>query len=142
MSGFLIDTNIISEGVKPRPQPALADWFKDRSPQSLFLATPVIAELRAGIENLPPGRRRFDLDRWYEDLVAVGFAGRVLAFDESAAFTYGRIVATARRSGRPAHIVDAQIAAIALVHGLVVATRDVADFAGFGVALVNPFEAA
>ena len=142
MTKFLIDTNVISESFKKQPHPAVSKWFEGQTPEALFLSTTVIAELRAGIESLQLGRRRADLDRWCEDLVEIGFAGRVLGFDQAAAFSYGRIVAVAKRAGRPAHLADAQIAAVALVHDLSVATRDVAGFAGFGVALVNPFEGA
>jgi len=142
LSGFLLDTNVVSELVNPQPHPGVTTWYTDRPVAALHLSTIVVAEIKAGIEGLPTGRRRRVLEAWLADLLEVSFVGRVLDFDLEAALVYGRISAAARRAGRPAHVADAQIAAVATVHGLTVATRDIIDFAGFGVPLVNPFEGA
>lgn len=142
MSGYLLDTNLISELVKPQPDASVTEWYYAQLTDDLHLSTITIGEIGAGIEQLPAGRRRRVLEAWLDDLISVSFAGRLLPFDVEAARAFGRLLGLARRAGRPAHLADAQIAAVAHVHGLTVATRDVADFAGFGVALVNPFEAA
>ena len=139
MTSFLLDTNVVSEAIRERPNPAVMAWLKQNGARA-FIPSIVVAELQLGIELMPQGRRRQDLETWFLGLVQGSFADRILAFDAEAALAFGRIVAGARRSGRPTPVADAQIAAVALVHGLSVATRDVADFAGFGVALVNPFE--
>lgn len=139
MTGFLLDTNVISDTARLDPNPAVTAWLEQRAGQ-LFIPTMAIAEIKLGIELLPDGRRRRAFESWFTGIVQDGFAQSILAFDTEAALTFGRMTALARRAGRPAHVVDAQIAAVAAVHGLTVATRDIADFAGFGVALVNPFE--
>ncbi len=120
----------------------MAAWYAAQDVNGLFLSSIGVGEIVSGIEQLPTGRRRSMLEEWLSGLLAVSFVGRVLDFDVDAAIAFGRIFAQARRTGRPAHIADAQIAAVAIVHDLTVATRDLADFASFGVALVNPFEGA
>jgi toxin FitB len=140
LTGFLLDTNVISELVKPQADARVAAWYGSWPTADLYLSTVTIGELAAGIELMPTGRRRRVLEEWLDDLILVSFAGRLLGFDVETARVFGRLMGLARRGGRPTHIADAQIAAVALAHGLSVATRDVADFAGFGVALVNPFE--
>jgi toxin FitB len=142
LKSYLLDTNVVSELIKPHPDFRVASWYAAQDADALFLSSTGIGEIVAGIEQLAAGRRRSMLEAWLSALLAVHFVGRVLDFDVDAALVFGCIIAQARRSGRPAHIADAQIAAVALVHDLTVATRDVADFAGFGVALVNPFEGA
>jgi len=141
LSGFLIDTNVVSESMRPEMDPRVAAWITRQLPTDIFLSTTTVAELRAGIERLPSSRKRRSLDDWCNRLVNEMFLGQVLSFDLAAALAYGEVVAKARRTGRPAHVADAQIAAVASVHGLAVATRDIADFDGFGIALVNPFKA-
>ena len=106
------------------------------------MPTIAIAEIKLGIEMLPAGRRRTSFEDWLSDLLTKVFADRILSFDTAAAWAFGQLVARARRRGQPTPVADAQIAAVATVHGLTVATRDSADFAGFGVPLVNPFEGA
>jgi toxin FitB len=142
LTGFLLDTNVISELVKPQADAKLAAWYGSWPAADLYLSTITVGELAAGIELLPAGRRRRMLEEWLDDLILVSFAGRLLDFGVETARVFGRLMGLARRSGRPTHIADAQISAVALVHGLTVATRDVVDFAGFGVTLVNPFEGA
>jgi len=141
LTGFLLDTNVVSETIKVRPDEAVLIWLARRDEQ-VFVPTIAIAEIKLGIEMLPAGRRRTSFEDWLSDLLANDFADRILPFDTAAAWAFGELVARARRSGHPTPVADAQIAAVATVHGLTVATRDIADFAGFGVPLVNPFEGA
>lgn len=142
MSGFVLDTNVLSERLKPAPNEQVALWMDSQPAGTLYLATIVIGEIAAGIEALAAGRRRARLEWWLSDELIPSFRGQVLLFDEPAALEFGRLKAKSQRAGRPATIADAQIAAVAAVHGLAVATRDVADFAGFSVPLVNPWEGA
>lgn len=142
MTGFLLDTNVVSEIVKPLPSPEVRAWYAARSVTDLHVAAVVVAEINAGIETMPTGRRRSVLESWRDELVSVTFRDRILPFDAAAAGVFGRLTAAARLAGCPTKFADAQIAAVAAVHGLAVATRDIADFAGFGVPLVNPWEGA
>ncbi|MEZ5865672.1 MAG: type II toxin-antitoxin system VapC family toxin [Geminicoccaceae bacterium] len=142
MTGLLLDTNVVSEIVKPVPSLQVEAWYAAHSLADLHLTAVVVAEINAGIETMPMGRRRDVLERWRDELVMVTFRDRILPFDLAAADLFGRLTALAKRAGCPAKFADTQIAAVASVHGLTVATRDVADFAGFGVPLVNPWQAA
>ena len=139
MSGFLLDTNVISEATKRRPNPLVSDWIKAQAPQSLFLATPVIGELQRGIQRLDPGQRRGRLASWFEDELIRAFAGRILSYDEGAARRWGAIMAAGDREGLSRAAADALIASIADQHGLAVVTRNIDDFSGMGVPLVNPW---
>jgi hypothetical protein len=137
---ILIDTNVVSEFTRPRPSAAVRAWFDSQLNGELFLCTPVIAELRYGIEVLPTGRRRAVLDEAVARIVSEGFPDRILPLGREAAEEFGRIVATRDRLGRRMATMDGLIAAIATVHGAAVATRDVSDFSGLGIKIINPFE--
>lgn len=139
MRGVVLDTNVVSEARRPRPDPAVRVWVERQDAGTLYLTATVVCELAEGIERLPPGRRRQELDSWLEMLVGDEFRGRVLDLDLAAARLYGRLVAAAYAQGRPPKVGDAQIAAVAARHGLAVATRDVGDFALFGVPLIDPW---
>jgi predicted nucleic acid-binding protein len=138
---IILDTNVISEGFRKRPQPRVRDWLNHQRPSDLFLCAPVLAELRYGIERLPAGRRRNELDRLVSNAEQDLFANRLLTVDREAAHEFGRVVAGRAGIGRPIMPMDGMIAAIALANGMSVATRDVDDFAGLGIDVVNPFEA-
>jgi len=136
---IILDTNIISEAARTVPNPDVMEWV-DRQPRTeLFLAAPSVAELRRGIEKLPPSRRRSLLEAAIERILERMFQDRFLPFDRDTAAECGVILAERERQGRPAGIFDAMIAATARVHGATIATRDVAGFSGLGLALVNPF---
>lgn len=134
----LVDTNVLSELTRPMPEPRVIAWLEVNEP---LLALPAIAlaELRYGIARLPDGRRRSGLLRFWRATCSQ-FRGRIFSFDERAAERYGDIAAAAERAGRRLSIQDGQIAAVALVHGMSVATRNVGDFEAAGVAIVNPWE--
>ena len=139
MSAIVLDTNVISEPRLPRPAPAVVGWLEMQDPDDLFLTATVLGELAVGVAILPAGRRRDAFEQWLAELVQERFAGRVLAYDARAALLYGELSATARAQGRTSDVADAQIAAVAKLHGMAVATRNVADFEPFGVAVVNPW---
>ena len=135
---ILLDTNVLSELTKPTPSVQVVTWLAVNEP-SLAVPTIALAEVRYGISRLPQGRRRSSLlDFWRA--TCERFRGRILSFDRRAAEAYGDIAARAERSGRRLNVQDGQIAAIALVHRMQVATRNVADFEPSGVALVNPWD--
>ena len=121
---ILVDTNVLSELTRPTPEPRVISW---------------LAELRYGIARLPDGHRRLGLLNFWR-AICLQFRGRIFSFDERAAERYGEVAARAERAGRRLNIQDGQIAAIALVHGMSVATRNVGDFQATGVAIVNPWE--
>ena len=137
---IVLDTNVISEVWRPHPSVPVLAWLDAQSVDSLYICAPVLAELRFGAEVLEAGRRRDRLRGSIDHLEREGYRGRILSFDTAAAAEYGRVVARRRRLGRRIELMDAMIAAIALVYRAVLATRDIADFTGLDIELVNPFE--
>lgn len=138
---IVLDTNVVSETLKPAPQPEVLAWLDAQEPRTLFLTTINVAELLAGVAVLPMAHRRRELQRALDEQVLPLFLDRVLAFDERAARAYARVHAGAQVAGRPVSFADAAIAAIALAHGYSIATRNLADFEGSGVPLIDPWQA-
>ena len=137
---IVLDTNVVSELMRDHPQPAVLAWL-DRQPVSTLFVTAITeAEIRMGIALLPGGRRRPGLTTAAERAFGVLFAGRILPFNSAAAHAYATIMADRRAAGRPISQADCQIAAIARARGVPVATRNVADFTGCGITVVNPWE--
>ena len=134
----LLDTCVVSELTKPKPNPELARWFASEHAEDLYLSAITIGEIRRGTAQLAPGRRRAALTAW-TDKLSRSFAGRVLPVDEAVATRWAEIAARAERSGKPKPLADGLIAATAVQHDLTVATRNVADFEPFGVMLFNPW---
>ncbi|MCE1237111.1 MAG: type II toxin-antitoxin system VapC family toxin [Hyphomicrobiales bacterium] len=141
MTRWLLDTNIISNLIKPEPSAALVAWMAERRDEDLFLSALTIAEIRRGILDLPPGRRRDGLEAWFAgpEGPSALFAGRILAFDERAAMVWARLMAEGRALGGPRSALDTIIAATAEVNGCVVVTGNEKEFAG--VEVVNPMRA-
>jgi predicted nucleic acid-binding protein len=137
--GIVLDTNVVSEPRRRRPNAGVQAWFAAQDPGRLFVTATVIGELAAGIAAMPRGRRRVAFEDWLRDLVGTRFAGRVLAYDADAALIYGGLVAAARAQGRTPPIGDAQIAAVARREGMAVATRNGRDFESLGVVVVDPW---
>ena len=138
---IVLDTNVVSEPLRPRPEPAVLQWLDAQEPGTLYLTTVNLAELLAGVDALPAGRRRDELERAFNEQLLPLFAGRILAFDERAAYAFARVNSSAQAAGYPIGFADGAIAAIAAVHGFMLATRNVRDFRGAGIALINPWEA-
>lgn len=136
---ILLDTNVISELMKASPDIQVSAWLTSQSAPDCYISAITEAELRYGIEVLPPGRRRQDLAEAMEDVLNVDFAGRILPFDSAAANAFASIAVDRRRKGRPISQLDAQIAAIAKSNGATLATRNISDFDGCGLTLVNPW---
>jgi toxin FitB len=137
--GIVLDTNVVSDPVRPRPSPAVTAWFERQDTGRLYLTTTVICEIADGIERMAAGHKRHRLEAWLDHLIEVDFRGRVLQLDVAAARFYGKLAAAAWARGRPPRTSDTQIAAVAARDGLAVATRDIGDFAAFGVPLVDPW---
>src|SRR5262245_60551442 len=139
---YLLDTNIISNFTKPAPSEALIAWMAEQSDDDLFIASLTLAEIRRGVLEKPPGKRRDQLDAWFSGPQGPWalFAGRVLAFDEKAALPWARLMADGKARGRPRSGLDMIIAAIAIANDCVVVTDNERDFAG--IEIVNPIRAA
>jgi predicted nucleic acid-binding protein len=138
---IILDTNIVSELFRPKPELRALEWIGSCPPEDLSLCAPVLAELRQGACILPPGERKEVLMAALIRLELEFFRSRVLPFDGRAARAFGDIVAERRSSGKPIMAMDAQIAAIARSVGARIATRNVRDFEGLDLVLFNPFEA-
>jgi predicted nucleic acid-binding protein len=137
---ILLDTNIVSEPIKPRPDPNVRRWIDAQPTGLLFICAPVLAELHVGVERLSSGARRNRLKEYLDYLENDLYRGRVLDFDAAAATSFGRLVAARMRLGRPIQQMDALIAAVAHAHGATLATRDIDGFAHLDLTIVNPFE--
>ena len=137
---ILLDTNLISEPLRPAPDPNVIAWIDAQPVQTLFLSAVTVAELRFGIASLPAGKRRDALRDRIESQVLPVFTGRVLAFDLTATQPYADLLTKAKSKGQVIALSDAYIAAIALAHGMSVATRDVTPFKAAGVAVINPWK--
>jgi hypothetical protein len=136
----ILDTNVVSEMMASSPSEATLAWIaKTRTADDLFVTTITIAEIFYGVELLPQGKRRDRLSSEAEATFGQDFAGRILEFDEIAARQFAQIASSRRKAGRPIAEFDAQIAAIAHVHGAVLATRNTGDFEGCWIRLVNPW---
>ncbi len=137
---ILLDTNVISEAMKPAPERAVRDWLDAQAAETLFLSSVTIAELSFGIAALPKGRRKDNLSAALDGLLEL-FAARILPFDTAAAQRYRELAAKARIAGRGFPTPDGYIAAIAAALGFVVATRDASPFAAAGLKVINPWNA-
>jgi hypothetical protein len=137
---ILLDTNVISEMLRQRPNPAVSAWLDDYPEEELWTASVVVAELLAGIELMPSGRKQNGLREAVEDMLTQDFRGQILTFNLPAARQFARILAARREIGRPISEMDAQIAAIARTNGAALATRNVGDFDECGVDVFNPWE--
>ena len=138
---LILDTNILSAMMSANPAREAAAWIIEQPSEELFTAAVCQAEILAGIAVLPEGRRPAALEDAARAMFADDFEGRVLPFDTEAAAAYADIFALRRKTGHPVATIDLMIAAIARVQGASVVTRNVADFEGVGVAVVNPWDA-
>lgn len=133
---YLVDTNVLSELRRPKPDTKVVAWFEHRPPSTLYLSVLTVGEIRKGIEAMPASARRQTLLDWLEVDLPAFFAGRILSVDEAVAHRWGRLQASA---GRPIPAIDSLIAATALHHGLTLVTRNTRDFAFPGLELIDPW---
>ena len=139
MSGFLVDTNVISEFTKPRPDSRVVRWLDAADPKSLFASVVTFGEIRLGIEDLPIGRRRTALEEWFQLGLPDWFDTNLLPVTKAIADRWGRLVIEAKRKGSTLTTADGLIAATAIEHGLAIVTRNVSDFGTTGVAVISPW---
>ena len=137
---IVLDTNVVSEAMKPEPHPAVQAWLNNQAAETLYLSSVTLAELLFGIAALPAGKRKDMLAQILDGLMAL-FRGRVLPFDIDAARHYAELAVTARTGGRGFPTPDGYIAAIAASRGFIVASRDTAPYEASGVSVINPWEA-
>ena len=136
---FLLDTNVISEWVKPRPDPGVIAWLAETDEDRTFLSVVSFAEIRRGIELLPDGRRRSRLAAWLAEELPARFEGRILPVDRRIAETWGILTARGSQAGATLGSIDAFFAATAEARRLTLVTRNTKDFATIGIPLVNPW---
>ena len=137
---IVLDTKVVLEALNPAPSQVVLDWLDRQTPETLYLTAVSLAELLAGIETLPQGRRRLELERAMARQILPLFEGRILSFDAKAADAFGKIRAGAQSVGNTISFADGAIAAIAAEQGFLLATRNVRDFRGVGVGLINPWD--
>lgn len=140
MSGFLLDTNVISELVRRKPDPNVTAWIDGTAEDLLHLSVLTLGEIRKGIASLPAGSRRVALETWLDSDVVLRFAGRILPIDEAVADRWGHIAARAAVARRLLPVIDGLLAATALDHNLTLVTRNTRDVAATGVPVFNPWE--
>jgi predicted nucleic acid-binding protein len=139
---YLLDTNIISNIVKPQSSESLVAWMAEQPDEDLFIASLTVAEIRRGILEKPSGKKREALDAWFssEEGPQALFSGRILSFDDKAGLIWARLMAEGKAAGRPRSALDMIIAAVAEANGCVVVTDNEKDFAGLQI--VNPMRGA
>lgn len=136
---LIVDTNALSELMRPAPAQSVARWFERQPVDRLAITAITVGEILYGLDRLPPGRRQADLTARFVAVVRRAFADRVLAFDDAAAAASARIRGNRERAGRPISLNDAMIAGIARSTDATVVTRNVADFVECGIAILNPW---
>ena len=137
----LLDTNILSEVMRPAPEPAVEQWLAAQPDASVFISAITEAELRYGAALLPSGKHRATLTAEIEGMLKEDFRGRILLFDSSAAQAFEILASERRQAAKPISQADAQIAAIARSRGAPLATRNAEDFDGYGIEVINPWTA-
>ena len=135
---YLVDTNVLSELAKPKPNANVVQWLRENE-RDLYVSTITIGEIRRGVEGLPVGKRRAALQTWLTGL-CTRMEGRILSFNTSTAHVWGQLVARCDKANITLPSLDGQIAATALRHGLTVVTRNLSDFDKSGVKILNPFD--
>ncbi len=136
---MVLDTNVVSELMRPRPSPVVEQWVRGETSDELYTTAVTVAEIGYGIERLPDGARKTLLAATAQQLFST-FSDHVLAFDAAAAGIYGAIVSGRDQAGAPIDGFDAQIAAICRVHGASLATRNVKDFDRTGINVIDPWK--
>lgn len=142
MSGFLLDTNVISEfNRRGEPDRLVKQWLEAADTDFLYTSVLTLGEIRFGVELLPLSKRRTQLQQWLDRDVPEWFEGRILPVDQSISDRWGFVRAQAQMKGRPLSVIDALLAATALRHNLTIVSRNASDFSVVGLAVVNPWEA-
>jgi predicted nucleic acid-binding protein len=141
MSGFLLDTNCISELVRPRPEQRVLDWMDAADESLLYLSVLTMGEIRKGLAELAQSKRRTQIETWLELDLRARFAGRILPIDGPVADRWGQLAGDVKRQGKTLAVIDGLLAASALQHNLTVVSRNTSDFVHTRVSVLNPWEA-
>ena len=136
---IMLDTNVISESLRPAPESRVLDWINTQAIETLYLSAISVAELRFGAALLPSGRRKDKLQNRLEDKLLPLFAGRILPLDVAVTKTYAELMSQARMAGQSISTADGYIAATAATNGMIIATRDTNPFAAAGLEVINPW---
>jgi len=139
VSGYLLDTNVVSELTKLRPEPQVVSWFHATSEELLYLSVLTIGEIRKGINSLPRSNKRVLLESWLGNDLVLRFAGRILEVNLDIAERWGLISAQAKLAGTPLAVIDGLMAATALHHNLTLVTRNTKDVQVAGISTLNPW---
>jgi predicted nucleic acid-binding protein len=139
VSGFLLDTNVVSELIKPKPEASVIKWIENIDESLLFLSVLTFGEIRRGVAALPPSRRRTLLEAWLEKELRARFHGRILKIDQEVANRWGLLTAAARNGGIALPIIDGLLAATALEYNLTFVTRDTGQIPALGVVVFDPW---
>lgn len=139
---YLLDTCVLSELAKPRPDAGVVQWLEEADETRLYLSVVTLGELEKGIARLPVSARRSRIERWVRQELAARFEGRLLDVDRRVAERWGVISGTSEARGAPLPVIDALIAASALTHGFDVVTRNIADLERCGARCINPWQEA
>jgi predicted nucleic acid-binding protein len=137
---ILLDTNVISEPMRQKPNTQVAAWIDEQAVETLYISAITVAELRFGVATLPVGKRKDILQDSLERRILPLFFSRILAFDFEASGEYAKLMAKTRSEGLALGLADSYIAAIAAAHGMLVATRDTSPFIAAGIPIINPWE--
>lgn len=137
---IILDTNIVSELMKPLPAPSLLTWLDQQESDTLYITSITVGEIMYGLHALPAGKRRAALESAFKQVLREAFAERSHPFDDHAAMQYGKIMGACKEKGRGMSVCDGQIAAIVATHQCQLATRNTKDFEACGILLVNPLE--
>ena len=140
MSGFLLDTNVISELVKPKPETNVTAWIEDTDESLLYLSVLTLGEIRRGIAALPQSRRRATLEAWLDKDFRARFEDRILEIDQEVVDRWGLLTADARKNGMVLPVIDGLLAATALEYNLTLVTRDTGQIPSMGVGVFNPWQ--
>lgn len=136
---YLLDTNVLSEPMRPAPAASVVAWLAAQSPSDLAISALTLGELTQGVMRLADGRRRRSLVRWVSHDLAAQFRGRVLDVTPAVAIAWGELSAEARASGRPLPVIDGLLLATAKAHDLTLVTRNLVDCAGLGIETLSPW---
>jgi predicted nucleic acid-binding protein len=141
VSGFLLDTNCVSELVRIRPDPRVMEWLDAADEELLYLSVLTLGEIRKGLAELAQGKRRTRLETWLDVALGARFSGRILPIDAPVADRWGVLAAKAKIKGVSLPIIDGLLAATAIHYNLTVVSRNAKDFANAHVSVLNPWEA-
>ena len=136
---FVLDTCLVSEFAKKTPNAGVVAWMRQQVEAELLITTMTLGEVTKGIQRLPLGQKRTELEQWYSNELTRRFQGRIQGLDEAVANEWGKLCARLELAGTPMPAVDSQIAAVCIFRGASVVTRNAADFANAGVQVVNPW---